>query len=278
MSCPLSDAPTTQTTATAISPSLPNGASHYVHIRTKDNDGNWSGTTSLGPFWIDGAAPRGGRITTPAATSTSLLWNKGKPRVRVAWTSISDADSGLAGTQVVHRFSSNGTSWTSTTKTIANAATSYSQSAKPGTTHCFKVRRTDAAGNTATSSERCASVPYDNAAFAKSRTWSAPKARGYYAGSSARSTVTGATLSKRVTARRIALVATKCRGCGSVKVFFRGKPIGKTISLNRTGARPAHKQVITVGRLRRLATGTLVIKVVSAGKPVFIDAGATSLR
>jgi secreted trypsin-like serine protease len=45
-------------TATGItSPTLPDGNSHYFHLRTRDNAGNWTSTVHLGPFVIDTQAP-----------------------------------------------------------------------------------------------------------------------------------------------------------------------------------------------------------------------------
>ena len=32
---------------------LANGSNHYIHIRAKDNDGNWSETLDYGPFCIE---------------------------------------------------------------------------------------------------------------------------------------------------------------------------------------------------------------------------------
>lgn len=37
---------------TTTSPALPDGSSHYFHIRSKDNAGNWGATVHLGPFFI----------------------------------------------------------------------------------------------------------------------------------------------------------------------------------------------------------------------------------
>lgn len=42
-----------QTATGTTSPALANGNSHYFHLRTRDNAGNWSSTVHLGPFVID---------------------------------------------------------------------------------------------------------------------------------------------------------------------------------------------------------------------------------
>jgi hypothetical protein len=40
-----------------MSPQLPDGDSHYFHIRTRDRVGNWQNTVHLGPFFIDSTPP-----------------------------------------------------------------------------------------------------------------------------------------------------------------------------------------------------------------------------
>ena len=44
---------------TLTSAELANGSSHYFHVRTKDNAGNWSSAEHIGPFYIDTLSPTG---------------------------------------------------------------------------------------------------------------------------------------------------------------------------------------------------------------------------
>ncbi|MFC2078173.1 HYR domain-containing protein [Candidatus Bipolaricaulota bacterium] len=65
----------------ATSPTLAEGDSHYCHLRTRDDAGNWTSTIHLGPFWIDttppnvpvGLLPPHGSYTTD--TSPTISWD-----------------------------------------------------------------------------------------------------------------------------------------------------------------------------------------------------------
>lgn len=54
-----------ETDSTETSPILTDGNSHYFHIATVDNVGNWTKTEHLGPFWIDTIAPDAPLLNTP---------------------------------------------------------------------------------------------------------------------------------------------------------------------------------------------------------------------
>ena len=271
-----------ETVAAVTSAPLPSGKGHYVHIRTKDNQGRWSGQVNLGPFWIDTTAPTLPVLSTPTtATPYSLATKSMVPQVGAVWKVAKDAHSGLKSHAVLYRSTTNGTTWTSGSVLLGAEATSWSTAGKPGATYCFKVRATDNRGTTSLSEERCASVPFDTGTgFTATGTWTKPVTNAHYLGSTSRSTATNATLSRKsVVAKQLALVATKCAGCGSVQVYFGGVAVGKVINLNTTSATPLHQQVIPVASLGGVKTGTVMVKVVSTGnKPVMIDAVGTSLR
>ncbi|MGH2678487.1 MAG: hypothetical protein ACRDHB_09035, partial [Actinomycetota bacterium] len=70
---------------------LPEGNSHWFHLRTRDNAGNWSAAAHIGPFWIDASPPSPPGLLDPedgATVSTSAP--------PLSWRSSSDAGSGLA--------------------------------------------------------------------------------------------------------------------------------------------------------------------------------------
>ena len=46
-----------ETLTSLVSPALADGNSHYFHLRTIDNAGNWTSTVHVGPFFVDGAKP-----------------------------------------------------------------------------------------------------------------------------------------------------------------------------------------------------------------------------
>ena len=71
-----------------------------------------------------------------------------------------------------------------------------------------------------------------------------------------------------VLAKRISLIGTKCRTCGAVQVYWNGTPL-RRVSLKSQRLRRRVK--FDVADFPSRQSGTLVIKVVSAGKPVRID-------
>jgi hypothetical protein len=87
----LKDAEETATGTT--SPELADG-SWWFHLRTRDNAGNWSEATHLGPFSIDTTAPWNPTLSSPSHTPN--VWSN-DPTVEAAWTGASDGHSGVDG-------------------------------------------------------------------------------------------------------------------------------------------------------------------------------------
>lgn len=142
--------------------------------------------------------------------------------------------------------------------------------ANPGNTYCFSVTVMDAAGNTSAGSpEKCSAMPLDDVSLT-GRGWSRNSGQpGYYRGTYSGSTTRGATLTRPgVQARRLALVATKCPGCGVVDVKVGGTLL-KRVNLNATTTKK--RQMIALGTFPGVVAGTITITVVTSGKPVFID-------
>lgn len=78
------------TGTTSTSPSLVDGNSHYFHLSTVDNAGNWTSTLHLGPFFIDTTDPEIAFDSRTPANGNG--WNNDD--VTVIWT-CSDATSGV---------------------------------------------------------------------------------------------------------------------------------------------------------------------------------------
>lgn len=141
---------------------------------------------------------------------------------------------------------------------------------RPGTNACFSATATDTLGATSEPSrEVCTAVPVNNKSFIHSKGWKKKNAEGHFLNSFSTATKKGARLRlENVRAKRLALVATKCRGCGVVKVM-RGKKLLKRIDLNARRAKK--KQIINVTIFSSVTRGTIKILISSNGKPVKIE-------
>ena len=110
----------------------------WFHLRTKDNAGNWSGATHLGPFRIDTAAPTNPTLSSSHAPGT---WSN-DASVDVSWTGASDARSGVDGYSY---------SWTQAVDDVPDT-TREPAGTTTTATHAdgqwwFHLRTRDAAGN-----------------------------------------------------------------------------------------------------------------------------------
>lgn len=148
------------------------------------------------------------------------------------------------------------------------ASTSRAYNAATGRTYCFRARADDTAGNTsAFTPPACAAIPLKANEIAYTSGWTRYDLSYVYGGVAFKATTSGRTATRSsVVAERVAIVATKCSGCGSVTVTFGGS--SKTISLNATST--LRKQVIEVLAFTSPRTGTLTIKT-TTNKPVIIE-------
>ena len=152
----------------------------------------------------------------------------------------------------------------------ATTGRSGSYPAVAGSTYCFSARARDTHGGVSTwTAETCTAVPLDDRSLTRSGSWTAGKGSAYYRSTYLRSTSSGAKLVRTgVVARRIALVATTCPTCGTVKVYW-GTTLLRKISL-KSGT-TVNRKLITVTTFASTRTGKLTIKVSSSGKKVIID-------
>jgi len=141
-----------------------------------------------------------------------------------------------------------------------------------GSTTCFEVRATDAAGNTGTwSAQRCVVTPLDDRSLTASTGWHRGSGSGYYDGTVttlAAKAAKGRTLAVGTArASRVGVVATRCPTCGSLKVTLAGTVLG-TISLRGPNA-ARHVFLLPKAAVRR---GRLVLTTTTAGRPIALDA------
>ncbi len=149
-----------------------------------------------------------------------------------------------------------------------------SLSAGKGYTYCLSARTRDNAGNTSEwSAERCTSIALDDRALSASGGWGRSTSSVYYGGTVTSTTRQGVTLTRTgVQTRRLALVATTCRGCGTVGVYWNGKLL-RTISLNSSAT--SHRRVLTIADFGGVRSGTLTIRTLNTGR-TFVDGLALS--
>jgi len=153
---------------------------------------------------------------------------------------------------------------------LETLATSATFSASSGYTYCFAARARDVDGSlSAWTADTCTAVPLDDRSLARYGRWTARTGTAYFRSTSLRSSTYGAEVTRtRVVARRMAILATTCPTCGSVRVYW-GSKLLRTISLKSTTR--VDKKLIPVATFASRRTGTLKIKVYSSGKKVLVD-------
>ncbi len=141
----------------------------------------------------------------------------------------------------------------------------------------FTVAGTDHAGNTdPTPAVNRFTVPVPSRKLRARGGWSKGTAFGYFFSGYSTTKKKGATLSAaRAGTRAVALVATRCRGCGSVKVTYGGKVL-KKVSLAASSRRK--RQLIPIGSWAARHGGRFSVVVTSSGKPVTIEGLGFSKR
>jgi hypothetical protein len=257
-----------------VSPSLEDGL-WWFHLRAIDSAGNVSETVHVGPFMIDRTAPTAPRLRRLPKVSTKLS-------IPLQWSPSTDAGSGFDTYQVVRRTAGWKARRFSAEKVVAaTATTTHTVTTTAGTSYCFLVRARDVAGNTSPSAQRCTALPQDDSSLARVGAWQTRTASGAFSdGKVSRTTAQGALLKRAdvTKAKRIALVVTKCAGCGSIEVLLKGKLLtraGSAATVSSTslpaGAATRRRVVIMFKPLATPTSGTLKIRVASSNKPVLIE-------
>jgi hypothetical protein len=206
----------------------------------------------------------------PTAAITALpLWLAATD-IPVAWTGT-PAGAAIATYDVRYRRAA----WNSgfgvlTPWQTDTAATGATFVGLAGSTYCFSARSKDGDGfYSAWTAETCTATPLDDRSLVKSGTWTKSTGPAYYRATYYSSKSTTAKLTRTgIKAKRIAIVATTCPTCGSVKVYL-GTTLLKSISLK--SATTINKRLITVKVYTSVKTGTIVIKPGTAGKKTIID-------
>jgi hypothetical protein len=138
-----------------------------------------------------------------------------------------------------------------------------------GQEYCVRVRVQDVSGLWSPYVTRCATRPVDDASLTASSGWRRVKMSGLYQGTETTTSRKGVTLrtSSTVTTRRIGVVASTCRMCGSVGVYVGSRYVGK-VSL--VSSRRKDLQLLRLPLLPQTVSGRVVLKTLSS-RPVSID-------
>ena len=151
-------------TSTHTSPALADGDSHYFHLRTVDNAGNWTSTVHVGPFVIDTTPPPTPAHSSPADGSFN------QNDVTFDWSDELDTVGPVTSAPVSYEISiDSGTP-------VAVTASEYTTTLTEGS-HTWKVRSKDALGNTSGYSTM-ETITVDDTA--PTTTWTAPAADSFW--------------------------------------------------------------------------------------------------
>jgi hypothetical protein len=141
--------------------------------------------------------------------------------------------------------------------------------------HTFSVAAVDTSGHIdATPDTVTFYRPWSVYSMNFSDGWTQGHGYGYFLNQYSKTTQRGATAIKgyREPVRLLALLVTKCDGCGVIDVFWKGEAI-KRINLN--ASEESRRQLIIVKHFKVAEAGKLRIEVVSRNKPVFLEGWAS---
>lgn len=123
---------------------LPDGASHYFHLRTCDAAANCTAVAvHLGPFLVDQTAP--GTVSGLTSPSHSVGVSSADPTIDVTWSAATDASSGVDGYSVF--FDSASTAVCDQTKDVEETATTATSLTLASGTWYAHICTRDNAGN-----------------------------------------------------------------------------------------------------------------------------------
>jgi CSLREA domain-containing protein len=141
----------------------------------------------------------------------------------------------------------------------------------PGRDHCFEVRfRNGDLRPSGFGSKACTALPIDDRALSQDGPWRQKRSRGTYLNTYSQSKERGATLEARGAKgiETVALVASKCPGCGKV-VVTHGGDVLKRVGLNADSVQK--RRLIPIETFANPQGGTFGVTVKSDGKPVRVE-------
>lgn len=261
-----------QVTATPTTSTTYLGGTWPAKLTITDSTGVTSAQATVTITAVDLTAPVSVAITGPA--SLAKRFQVLKP-LALAWTGV-DGESGIRSYVLTYREALIGGVFGApvTVVTPTPTSTGVTFALKPGATYCFTVAATNGVGLATAGPERCTALPMHAVTLTTKGTWAKKSKAGHYLGRYRTAKIKGATLLRSgVTVKRLAIVATRGKGMGTVSVWIGTAKI-KTIKL--AAATTRKRQVISVANFTKVRKGTVKIVVESIGKPVIIEGLAVS--
>lgn len=241
------------------------GGTWPATLTITDSTGAVSAPRTVTISALDPTPPTGVLITGPASLSKPFQVTK---PLALTWTAT-DLESTIVSYTLSYRAAPIGGLFAAPVGFGTTTATGATFTLQPGYTYCFTVTATNNVGLTATSPERCTALPLHSYNLTAKGTWAKKAKSGHFLNRYRTAKVKGATLLKSgVVAKRIAIVATRGSGMGTVAVYL-GTTKLKTIKLAASVKRK--RQVIAVAAFTKARKGTVKIVVTSSGKPVVIE-------
>jgi hypothetical protein len=230
-------------------------------------------TTTTGRNTFSGAIPRCD-TTAPTISVKALPTATLAASVPIRWIAADPANSdgspsGVTSVTVRYKrapWNGGYGLWTTLATTSGSSAT---LPLSRGYTYCVEATARDASGNaSAWSAPTCTARALDDRSFPTASGWSRKTSSHYYAGTYTTTTRYGVTLARSGTSGdRVAIVATTCQTCGSIRVSIGSHVLG-TINLH---ASATHYQQLFVLPRYSLRSGTVSVRSTSSGKLVQID-------
>jgi hypothetical protein len=241
---------------------LTNGTTYTFTVRASNANGTGAASDASSPV-----TPSMSPTPTLSALPTFLVTTA----VHLSWTSAAGTAPVASYDVRVRRAAWNGAFGAWSTWLAGTAGTTATYPATPGATYCFGIRaRNTLDGISAWSAERCTAVALDDRSLSRSGSWTSGSGAAYYRSTFTRSSALGARLTRTgVVVRRIAIVATTCPTCGTVGVYW-GSTLLATVSLSSRTT--TFSRLLPVATFPAARTGTLVLKVLSRGRVVRVDA------
>jgi hypothetical protein len=147
---------------------------------------------------------------------------------------------------------------------------------KPGIVYCVSVLAHDVEGFVSMrGTGGCVVSPLDDRAFAASRAWKRLSGDEYLHSTALRTSQQGAKLTIQVTAARLAIVATTCPTCGTIRV---SGVIEEPVTISLQSETHIDRAVIEINLCNDESgcpddafESTMTIEVLSKGRPVIVD-------